>query len=263
VRVAHGNPGSLLDFEALVPLLAPVANLSVLDLPGFGRSARPTDGAAGLTLDRLADDVVAVCDALGVAGPLVVIGHSHGGGVAQTLAVRHPHRVAKVLAIGSLGSPAQRSYRLLRLPGAAQLARATKTVFRSRGLGGAARWILRANMRDIFHPELVSPARIERELEFLRGQPHVLESMVDVARENPCEQLQSSAASIRCPVLFLHGERDALVPPAHARAIHDAIVASGGQSEFRLMPAAGHMLHYYQAAELSAQIIEFLARGRS
>lgn len=56
------------------------------DLPGHGRSTMPADGR--LSMDRLADELKAVV-AL-ASGPAVLVGHSIGGMMLQTLCVRHP-----------------------------------------------------------------------------------------------------------------------------------------------------------------------------
>ena len=49
-----------------------------------------------LTLDTLADDVVRLCDALGIGKP-IVLGQSFGGFVAQRYIARHPAHPAKVV----------------------------------------------------------------------------------------------------------------------------------------------------------------------
>jgi non-heme chloroperoxidase len=56
---------------------------------GFGISSAP---AAGYTADRLADDVLAVLDALAIVKP-VVAGHSIAGEELSSIATRHPERV--------------------------------------------------------------------------------------------------------------------------------------------------------------------------
>ena len=114
----HGNPGSLLDWEKLVEPLSAVANVAVIDMAGFGRSARPAGAPSALDLDHLAADAVAVGKALSWSGPVFLVGHSHGGGVAQVAAANHPGAVAGIVLIATLGSPTHRSYRLLSLPGA-------------------------------------------------------------------------------------------------------------------------------------------------
>src|SRR5262245_22064900 len=88
----HGNPGSLLDWARLVPLLSGVADVVAIDMPGFGRSARAGAGPEFLSLERLAEDAIAVADALSWREPFYLLGHSHGGGVAQVAAARHPQR---------------------------------------------------------------------------------------------------------------------------------------------------------------------------
>jgi proline iminopeptidase len=82
--VLHGGPG--FDQEYLKPGLLPLADdveLVFVDLRGCGRSdAAPAEEC---TLEQLADDVAA----LGIEDP-IVFGHSAGGFVALTYAVRHP-----------------------------------------------------------------------------------------------------------------------------------------------------------------------------
>jgi proline iminopeptidase len=85
--VLHGGPG--FDQGYLRPGLAPLAadaRLVFVDLRGQGRSAPAP--AEECTLEQMADDVAAVCAALGIEHP-VVFGHSAGGFVALQLALRH------------------------------------------------------------------------------------------------------------------------------------------------------------------------------
>lgn len=247
----HGNPGSLQDWEQLVPRLAACADLAAIDLPGFGRSDRTGAGPEALNLDRLAEHALAALNALGWREPVFLLGHSHGGGVAQTVAASYPERVAGLGLMGTLGGSVHASYRLLALPGAGAFVRAAGSMFRVHRLHPLSRLVLRSFMTDIFSPEPVPAARLERELALFAARPQILVSMVHVALGRPCAQLLARAADIRCPTLFIHGSQDALVPASCARALHDRIGAAGGGLPFELLLGAGHRLIDYQAAELA------------
>lgn len=256
----HGNPGSSADWSRVVPLLAGRFDTAAIDLPGFGQSPRPDSSPGCLSLDRLADHAVGAADALAWREPFFLVGHSHGGGVAQVASVRHPERIAGIVLIGTLGAPAQLSYRLLSLPGASAVVGMAGHLFRRPSLHAVSRAVVHNVMRGIFSPEPVPAERADRELSQLAARPEILSSMVDVTRGRPSDQLLRSAAQIRCPTLFLHGERDALVPARFARSIHERIVSSGGRSTFHLVAGAGHMLVEFQAAEVATHIASFMDR---
>lgn len=247
----HGNPGSLQDWEQLAPRLASVADVAAIDLPGFGKSDRAGAGPEAMTLAQLAGFAVGALNALSWREPVFLVGHSHGGGVAQALAVRYPERVAGLALLGTLGGHAHASYRLLSLPGAGAVASAAGRLFRFRRLRGLSRLVLRGVMTDIFSPEPVPSEKVELELAAFAARPHILVSMVHVALGRPWAQLLEDAPRMRCPTLFLHGTEDLLVPARCARAIHERILSGGGRSEFQLISGAGHMLPDYQSAELA------------
>lgn len=254
----HGNPRSLRDWRLVAQSLTSTADVAAIDLPGFGNSPRPRAGRSGLSLERLADVVAAVADALSWHEPLFVAGHSHGGGVAQTLAANNPSRVAGIVLLGTLGSPVHLNYRLLAAPGAAAVTRAFGAALGLPWLRPVAQKLMNTMLRDGFAPEPVPAATAAWELEQFAARPEVLSSMVDVSLDGPCDRLFASAASIRCPVLFLHGELDRMVPVACARTIHHRIQQAGGDSRFEVLQGAGHMLLEFQAAEVAARMAQFM-----
>jgi pimeloyl-ACP methyl ester carboxylesterase len=256
----HGNPGSLLDWKRVLPRLAGVADVAAIDLPGFGRSARQSARPESLNLDSLAQHAMAAASALSWQEPIFVVGHSHGGAVAQTAAAKYPERVAGIVLAGTLGAPAHGSYRLLSLPGAAALMAVFGGLLRSGFLRGLSRRVLHSVMRDFFSPEAVPSEKLEEELASLSVRPEILVSMVHVALGRPSDQLRRRATGIRCPTLFLHGQQDALVPVGCAEAIHQRIVAAGGCSRFEIVPHAGHMLIDFQAGEVAEGILRMLTQ---
>jgi pimeloyl-ACP methyl ester carboxylesterase len=92
----HGGLGSTGMFGPVLPMLAEHRRVIAVDLQAHGRTAdidRPLD------YRLMADDVVAVVEALGLA-KADVVGYSLGGGVALRTAVQHPE-VVRRLALAS------------------------------------------------------------------------------------------------------------------------------------------------------------------
>jgi pimeloyl-ACP methyl ester carboxylesterase len=93
----HGWPQHWWCWRRVVPLLAGEHRLVMPDLRGLGWSGRPRDG--DYRKERLAEDAVALLDALGIerAG---VLGHDWGGWAGFLAALRFPERLTWLLAMG-------------------------------------------------------------------------------------------------------------------------------------------------------------------
>ncbi|WP_435821079.1 alpha/beta fold hydrolase [Micromonospora musae] len=100
VLLVHGNCSSALFWEPLVRRLPGTLRIVAPDLRGYGDTqTAPVDATRGLR--DFADDVAALLDEPSLfAAPDVrplVVGHSLGGGVAMSLLIDHPDRVAGLL----------------------------------------------------------------------------------------------------------------------------------------------------------------------
>jgi acetyl esterase/lipase len=71
-------------------------------------------------------------------------------------------------------------------------------------------------------------------------------------------QFQISAAAP--PMLLYHARWDRVVPPAQAEAMQAALKASGVPNELVWLPARGHILGFYFAADAEALALDFLDR---
>ena len=94
VLLLHGFPSSSATWHELAPALARRFRVIAPDLLGHGLSDRPTH--APLDLRAQARYVRELVDHLGL-GRLAIVGHGHGGGVAQLLALEGADVGAMVL----------------------------------------------------------------------------------------------------------------------------------------------------------------------
>lgn len=100
ILMLHGLAGQVHHFNYfLVNALANVTRVIAIDRPGSGYSTRARDTA--IRIDAQADAVAALLSALQIDKAFVV-GHSLGGALTLTLALRHPHRVAGFALIAPL-----------------------------------------------------------------------------------------------------------------------------------------------------------------
>jgi pimeloyl-ACP methyl ester carboxylesterase len=97
VVLLHGGMGNADHWGFQVPALAGKFRVIVIDSRGQGRSTLAT---GKLTYHAMADDVLAVMDALSVKAAAIV-GWSDGGEIALDLAVNHPERVSKLFVFGA------------------------------------------------------------------------------------------------------------------------------------------------------------------
>jgi proline iminopeptidase len=198
-----------------------------LDLRDHGRSAR--GDPAGWSFERCADDLRGFCDHLGIVRP-VVYGHSLGGFVAMTYAVRHPgHAGALVLQSTMARFDLGRLVEEFRRVGGDEVAATVARVYGGDSLSVTTeewdrcwrlfgRWVTgeQERARTIVNRELNAPG-----LDLMRG--------FDVL-----DQL----ARVDCPTLVCVGELDPVTPVAAAREIVDALPSGGARLE--VVEGAGH-----------------------
>src|ERR1700761_3208957 len=93
----HGQPGLGSDWQQLACLLPPGLAVTAVDRPGYGTSSQPAGGFAAN-----ARAVVAELDARNI-DRAVLVGHSHGGGIALSVATLAPERVEALVLLASIG----------------------------------------------------------------------------------------------------------------------------------------------------------------
>ena len=94
VLLLHGCPFSSFIWRKVIPLLSPRYRCLAPDLLGLGDTETPE--GADWSLRAQAATVVSFLDALGFERPHIV-GHDHGGALAQFLAAYHPDRIDRLV----------------------------------------------------------------------------------------------------------------------------------------------------------------------
>jgi pimeloyl-ACP methyl ester carboxylesterase len=101
VLVLHGGVGSMEDMSFQIRALAKSHFVIAVDSRGHGRST----GANGpLSYSLMSDDMVKVLDSLKI-NRVDVVGWSDGGIIGLDLAMRHPERIRRLVAIGANYNP--------------------------------------------------------------------------------------------------------------------------------------------------------------
>jgi proline iminopeptidase len=97
--VMHGGLGiDHTTYRSFDPLAA-CLRLVYYDHRGNGRSSRPDE--AELTMEGWADDAAALARHVAGADPVVVIGHSFGGFIAQEMAIRHGDALRALILVAT------------------------------------------------------------------------------------------------------------------------------------------------------------------
>ncbi len=97
VLLLHGAGGFLETMHYFISALAPTHTVIAVDSRAQGRS---TDSAAPLTYAQMGDDMIGLLNALHIRRTDVV-GWSDGGIIGLDMAMKHPDRVRRLVAIGA------------------------------------------------------------------------------------------------------------------------------------------------------------------
>ncbi len=224
-----------------VPVLAADRPVITFDNRGVGRSGRPP---GPYSTPEMADDAIAVLDAAGVERAHVY-GISLGGMIAQEVALRHPERVAGLVLGATIAGG-----RSAVMPDESTLA-----FFRRRAEMPAfeAVW---ASVPYSYGPitRRERAQRIADDLEQRLRFPIEPEAYSAQLAASLGHDASDRLGEIRAPTLVIHGEADAMIAPANARVLADAIPGA----RLETWPHAGH-IYPTDEPEADRSVARFLA----
>lgn len=239
--LVHGFAANLHTWDDLVPLLEDRFRVIRLDLPGFGLSDR--EPAKDYADARMGAVLLALMDALGVAGSFDLAGASMGGRIAFALAAREPERVRRLVLLDPDG---------YRGGGTAP----TRIPWWARLLPWVMPdWPLRRGLEKTYaDPALMTDVRFALYRDLLRASG-VREAILDRAKDLRGRDPGPELRAVRAPTLLVWGAEDRIVPAARvadfARELAD--------SETVILPGTGHVPMEEAPAETAAAIRRFLA----
>jgi pimeloyl-ACP methyl ester carboxylesterase len=249
VVLVHGLGGNWQNWLEVVPALQEAGHRTIaLDLPGFGHSEMPRDP---ISIPGYALTIDAVVDALGVVGPVAVVGNSMGGFIAAELAISRPQRVERLVLVSAaalwneqararplvVASKVSRFYAPLIVSGWEVIARLPR--LRNEALKSAG----------IRNPTRIS-APLAYELLSGAGKP----GFVDALQALYDYRIRDRLPEIACPTLVVWGADDPLVPLRHAFEYEDLIP----DARATVFPRTGHAPMLEQPERFNAALLSFL-----
>jgi 3-oxoadipate enol-lactonase len=241
---AHGLGGCLLSWFQQVAHFAPRFTCVTFSHRGFYPSTTPANGPDP---QAYADDLASLVDELGL-GPIHLVCQSMGGWTGVEYALMRPGSVRALVLAATTGSI---DPRLMREPERALYeswsdeASAARDDLQARSIHPAAGGRM-AREQPALH-------LLYRQLDALSGglDKEVLRERMGKMRRRAPDEL----ASARCPVLFLAGDEDVVMPPFSASALASAIPASRAATIYR----AGHSAYFERPDMFNALVDGFFA----
>lgn len=256
ILLIHGIARSLEDWTEAHDLLAQGVGgrghrVISTDIPGFGYSR---SGRVRPSLPAFGAAMAALLDAAGVTAPAHVMGNSLGGGVAMTLAVDHPGRVASLTLVNSVGFGSEAN--ISALPMAYGVLAALPGL--SARFGPKARAAGAETIRDLFFnrelattEQLRHAGKLAKQADFratFLGTAATLGAPFVGVRAGWRRDLLKRVAASDIPTLVVWGDADLILPPKHLEAARAAIP----NARTHLFVDTGHMPQVERPEEFAA-----------
>jgi pimeloyl-ACP methyl ester carboxylesterase len=225
----------VLDLQSDYRVLAP-------DMRGFGGTSA-FDGPP--SIERMADDVAGLLDALAISAPIVLGGLSMGGYVSLAFAHKYPARLRGLVLADTRAEADSSEARANRdkLIAFAQEHTAAEV------LEQILPKMVSTETRD-FHPEVVTEIRAIAAAQAVSGIADALRALRDRPDATPW------LAEIKVPTLVVVGSDDVVTPPSLA----DALAAGIPGAERATVSGAGHLASMEKPGPFNAALRLFLSK---
>jgi pimeloyl-ACP methyl ester carboxylesterase len=243
----HGFPTSSHLWTDVIPLVPKGHRVVVVDLLGYGRSDRPA--GRDVSVRGHAERVVGLLDALAI-NYACIVGHDVGGGIAQTMAVRWPTRVSRLMLVNSVGFDMW--------PGReVKIARAMLPLTRHL----PATWLLSILRTDLMRGYVTSDRGTHSIEMYVRpfSSPEGRDSLVDHMMSLDSAEtvaIEPRLKDIVAPTAILWGAEDPFLPVAIGRRLNQEIRGS----TIAVVPDARHFMPEEAPEKVADVLAELLDR---
>ena len=229
----HGFGGDINIWVFNQEALSAERTVYALDLPGHGQSSKDVgDG----DLASLVDVVAGFMDAMGIE-KAHIFGHSMGGAVAGSFAIKHPERVQSLALIASAG-----------------LGEEINGDYIEGFIAANRRKEMRNALTLLFaDPELVNRQLVNDVMKFKRldGVDEALRKIADKLFPGGKQADVPDISGVEVPMLVVWGAEDKIVPVAHAQNVPEG-------ARVEILDNTGHMPQMEAAGQTNRVIGEFL-----
>ena len=255
VVLIHGLGGNLQHLTyALADELKGDFRCIAVDRPGCGWSER--DGAAQASLPEQARMIADFIAAEDLGKPLIV-GHSLGGAIAETLALNHPERVGGLALICPATNEVEETpdaFKGIDIPFPALIPALGHTI------SGAAGLLLEKKIfEEVFAPEAIAPDFAVRGGGVLARRPQsFIAAAEDLAqsRASVGKVLGREAELTGLPIGVLYGAEDNILDPKR----HGEDFAAKTGAVYETLSGRGHMIPFTAPADCAAFVRKIAAK---
>lgn len=250
VVLIHGLFGSTLSWRYNVDALLEAGyRVITFDRPGFGLSDKTA--AFNYAISNQADLTAALLDALAIESA-VIVGHSAGGNVAASFALRHPDRVGRLVLVDAavaFGGPPAFVGSLITLP----------PVWRW-GRVGLQAYFTRENVEATLHgfqadPAFLTEADYDAYWRAFRTPGWDI-ALLAITRDLAADTLDDAALRrITVRTLLIWGAEDTLTPLAQGERLAELLP----DSQLVVIPNAGHQPFEEAPQAFNQALIAFLS----
>jgi pimeloyl-ACP methyl ester carboxylesterase len=230
--VLHGWGGSSDSWFEVEEILAKKNyRVIALDLPGFGKSAPPTQP---WSVQNYSDFIFEFVQRLNLES-FFLLGHSFGGRIAIKFSGQHPEKLKSLIFCDAAGIKFEPGIKTKTILAAAKIG---NTIFSSRLFSIMKEWA-----RNIFYFLL-------RNKDYVKANGVMRETIKKALNED----LLPDLPKIKVKTLIVWGKEDKLLPVQCAYVFKEKIAGS----QLEIMPKVGHSPHLEAPEKLAQIIVSFL-----